>query len=114
MPSLGGLPEAPCVRCGKHARIAWGELCPLCQNARIDQAIRVSRWVALGAAFLTGLWASLRVPANQRWYAAVAVAAVYVIVRRIATRMAMELLPRDWEKAGSGKREAGSGERGGA
>jgi hypothetical protein len=98
MPSLAGLPEAPCARCGRHARIAWGELCPACQGERMEQAIKISRWVALGVALLTGLYAILRIPTENRWYSAIAVAGVYLITRRIATRLAMEFLPRDWEK----------------
>lgn len=99
MPSLGGWPEAPCVRCGKRARIAWGELCPLCTNARMDRAIRWSRWVALGAALVTGLYGASRAATPpQRWYVAIAAVAVYVIARRIVTRLAMEFLPRDWER----------------
>jgi hypothetical protein len=98
MPSLAGLPEAPCARCGKRARIAWGELCPICQGEREGRAIRISRWVALAVAFLVGFYAVLRIPPEHKWYAAIVVAGVYLITRRIATRLAVEFLPRDWEK----------------
>lgn len=104
MPSLAGLPDVPCARCGKRGRIEWGDLCPVCQGERMEKAARLSRWFALGAALLAGTYASLKIArADQWWYAAIVTAAVYLITRRLATRFAMELLPRDWEKPGSGK-----------
>jgi hypothetical protein len=52
--------------------------------------------VALAATALMGLYVVFRVPATTslRLYAAVAVLATYIIVRRIATRLAMEFLPK--------------------
>ena len=97
MPSLAGLPEAPCARCGKRARIAWGELCPICQGEREEKAVSFSRWIALAVALVVGLYAVLRIPSEHKWYSAVAVAGVYLISRRIVTRLALEFLPRDWE-----------------
>ena len=100
MPLLSGLPEPPCARCGRHARIEWGELCPICQNERMDRAIKLSRWVAIVAALGTGLYSILRIPPAQRYYGAFAVVAVYIIMRRIVTRLALEFLPREWETKG--------------
>jgi hypothetical protein len=97
MPSLAGLPEAPCARCGRHARIQWGELCPICYGEREEQAGKYARWISIAAAVLVGVYAVLRIPAERRYYAAISVLVVYVIVRRIAGRLAMEFLPRDWE-----------------
>jgi hypothetical protein len=108
MPLLAGLPEAPCARCGKRARIAWGELCPLCQGEREGKAITLSRWIALGVAILAGFYALLRIPVESKWYAAIAVAAIYLICRRIVTRLAMEFLPRDWE---DGRPASGNGDK---
>ena len=35
MPSLGGLPEVPCAKCGERvAGLPWGELCPECRAER--------------------------------------------------------------------------------
>jgi hypothetical protein len=79
-------------------------LCPICLGERETRAIKVSRWVALGVAFLVGFYAVLRIPPQHKWYAAVAVAGSYLIARRIATRLAMEFLPRDWEKRQSDNR----------
>ena len=104
MPSLAGLPDVPCARCGKRGRIEWGELCPICQGERMERASKVSRWVAIGAAVLVGIYAMLQIARpEQRWYAAIATLAIYVITRRLATRLALEFLPRDWEKSVSGK-----------
>jgi hypothetical protein len=96
MPSLSGLPDVPCARCGRRGPIAWGELCPICQGERLVQAVKLSRWVALGSALVVGLYAVLRIPPQYRWYSAIAVAGIYLITRRIVTRLAMEFLPRDW------------------
>lgn len=94
-----GLPDAPCVRCGRRAQIAWGELCPICQGEREEKAVKLSRWVALVLAILIGIYAVLQITPDRRWYAAVAVAGIYLIARRIVTRLAMEFLPRDWESS---------------
>ena len=97
MPSLSGLPDAPCARCGKRASIQWGELCPICQGERAVRAVKISRWVALAVAMIAGLYAVLRIPEQHKWYTAIAVVGVYIIARRIATRLALEFLPKDWE-----------------
>jgi len=97
MPSLAGLPDAPCARCGRRGRIEWGTLCPICQGERMEKAIRLSRWVAIAAALLAGIYAILRIGPENRWYSAIAVIAVYLITRRLVTLLAMEFLPRDWE-----------------
>jgi len=52
--------------------------------------------VALAATAVTGLYVMLRLPPEPtaRLYAGIAVVATYLIVRRIATRLAMEFLPQ--------------------
>ena len=97
MRSLSGLPEVPCAKCGKRVPgLAWTELCPECRWEREARARRVSSRIALGATALMGLYVVFRVPATTslRVYAAVAVLATYIIVRRITTRLAMEFLPK--------------------
>ena len=97
MRSLSGLPEVPCAKCGKRVPgLAWTELCPECRWEREARARRLSSRVALVATALMGLYVFFRVPATTslRLYAAVAVLATYVIVRRITTRLAMEFLPK--------------------
>jgi hypothetical protein len=96
MPSLSGLPEVPCAKCGKRVPgLAWTGLCPECRW-REARARRLSSRVALAATALMGLYVMLRLPAHSsvRLYAVVAVIATYIIVRRIATRLAMEFLPK--------------------
>lgn len=98
MPLLAGLPEAPCARCGRRVPgLAWGSLCPDCTRLRKRRADRIGRRIALAAALLMGLYAVLRVPAEPmaRIYAAIAVVATYIIVGRIASRVAMDLLPAE-------------------
>lgn len=96
MPSLSGLPEVPCAKCGRRVPgLAWTALCPECRWEREGRARRLSSRVALAATALMGLYLFIRLPPDTtgRVYAAVAVAVTYLIVRRITTRLAMEFLP---------------------
>jgi hypothetical protein len=95
MPSLGGSPEVPCAKCGKRVpRIAWGDLCPECRWEREARAKKISSRSALAATILMGVYVMLRVPADPtaRLTSVLAVLATYVIVRRIAGRLALEFL----------------------
>jgi hypothetical protein len=91
------LPEVPCAKCERRvAGLPWGELCPDCLAARRKRASRLAQWVALAATALTALYVALRLPPDPtaRYYGALAVAATYILVRRIAARVALELLPK--------------------
>jgi hypothetical protein len=93
--SPGGLPEVPCAKCGRRVpRIAWGDLCPECRWEREGRARKISSRAALAATILMGVYVMLRVPADStaRLISVVAVLATYVIVRRIAGRLAMEFM----------------------
>ncbi|HZN98597.1 MAG TPA: hypothetical protein VFB61_12770 [Gemmatimonadales bacterium] len=96
MQSLSGLlPEVPCVRCQRRIRgLGWGELCPDCRAERKRRASRLASRISLGATVLMAAYVALRVPAAPmaRLYGAIAVLATYIIVRRIATLVAMEYL----------------------
>jgi hypothetical protein len=95
VPSLGGLPEVPCVRCARRVRgLGWGELCPDCLAERKGRARRLASRISLAATVLMAAYVALRVPAAPmaRLYGAIAVLATYIIVRRIATLVAMEYL----------------------
>ena len=95
MLSPSGLPEVPCAKCGRRlARLPWGELCPECRAKREARASRVGRRISLAATVLMAAYVALRIPADPmaRLYAAIAALATYIIVRRIATRVAMEYL----------------------
>ncbi len=96
-------PEVPCVRCGTHVTgIGWGELCPDCRRQVAERARKVSSRIALGATLLTGLYIWWRMPTDlplARVYGGIAVLATYVIVRRIASRIATEWMGRPEKKA---------------
>jgi hypothetical protein len=73
-----GRPEVPCVRCGRRVwGLGWGELCPECLAERKTRAYVALRMSGAPMA---------------RLYGAIAVLATYIIVRRIATQIAMEYL----------------------
>jgi hypothetical protein len=95
VPSLSGLPEVPCVRCGRRIRgLSWGELCPECLAARKARARKVANRISLAATVLMAIYVIVRVPAESmaRLYGAIAVLATYIIVRRIAMAIGMEYL----------------------
>jgi hypothetical protein len=92
---LGGLPEVPCARCGERvAGLPWGELCPACHARRQRRASRLATRISLAATVLMGLYVAFRMPPDPmaRLYGAIAVLATYIIVRRIAARVAMETM----------------------
>jgi hypothetical protein len=93
--SPSGLPEVPCAKCGRRlSGLPWGELCPECRAQREKRASRLAHRISLAATVLMAGYVALRVPADPtaRLYAAIAALATYIIVRRIATRVAMEYL----------------------
>jgi hypothetical protein len=93
--SPSGLPEVPCARCGRRiSGLPWGELCPDCLAERKRRASRLAGRISLAATALMAAYVALRVPPDPmaRLYAAIAALATYIIVRRIATRVAMEYL----------------------
>jgi hypothetical protein len=95
MLSRGGLPEVPCARCGERlVGLAWGDLCPRCRAERSRRAAKIANRISLAATLLMGLYVALTLPPDlmARIYGAVAVLATYIIVRRIASRVAMETL----------------------
>jgi hypothetical protein len=92
--SRSGLPEVPCAKCGRRIDgLPWGELCPDCLADRRRRASRLAGRISLAATVLMAAYVAL-IPTNQmpRHYAAIVVLATYIIVRRIATRVAMEYL----------------------
>ena len=91
----GGLPEVPCAKCERRvAGLSWGELCPDCRAERQGRATRLAHRISLAATVLMALYVAFRLPGDpsSRLYGAVAVLATYIIVRRIATLVAMEYL----------------------
>ena len=95
MLSRSGLPEVPCAKCGRRIEgLPWGQLCPDCLAERKRRASRLAGRISLAATVLMAAYVALRVPVDPmaRLYSAIAVLATYIIVRRIATRVAMEYL----------------------
>lgn len=95
MLSRGGLPEVPCAVCERRVvGLAWGDLCPQCRAERARRASRLANRISLAATLLMGLYVAFRMPPDPmaRIYGAVAVLAIYIIVRRIASRVAMETM----------------------
>ena len=95
MLSRSGLPEVPCAKCGRRlSGLPWGELCPDCLAERKGRASRLASRISLAATVLMAAYVALRLPADPtaRLYAGIVVLATYIIVRRIATRVAMEYL----------------------
>lgn len=93
----GGLPEVPCARCERRvAGLAWGALCLDCLVERTGRATRLAHRISLAATALMAAYVAFRLPGDptSRLYGAVAVLATYIIVRRVASRAAMEFLPK--------------------
>ena len=95
MLSRGGLPVVPCARCARRViGLAWGDLCPQCLAERSRRASRVANRISLAATLLMGLYVAFRMPPDPmaRVYGAIAVLATYIIVRRISSRVALEIM----------------------
>ena len=95
MLSRGGLPEVPCARCERRViGLAWGDICAQCRAARSQRASRLANRISLAATLLMGLYVAVSMPYDPmaRIYGAISVLATYIIVRRIASRVAMETM----------------------
>jgi hypothetical protein len=93
----GGLPEVPCVKCERRVPgLPWGELCPDCRAERQRRANRLAHRISLAATALMAAYVAVRLPGDptSRLYGAIAVLATYIIMRRVASRVAMEFLPQ--------------------
>jgi lipopolysaccharide export LptBFGC system permease protein LptF len=91
-----GFAEVPCARCGRFVEgLAFGELCRDCKAARARRANRIARLISLPVTALAAAYVSFRLPPtpNARIWAAVAVVVIFLIVRRIVKKVAMDLLP---------------------
>ena len=95
MLSRGGLPEVPCAKCERRVLgLVWGDLCPTCHAERSRRASRIANRISLAATLLMGGYVAFSIPHDPmaRIYGAIAVLATYIIVRRIASRVAMETM----------------------
>jgi hypothetical protein len=97
MPSPAGwAPEVPCAGCGNRIRgLGWGERCPDCRAQRERRASRLASRISLVAAALAAAYVFARLPGTTtgRLWAGLIVLAVYLMVRRIAQKVAYEALP---------------------
>ena len=96
MPSPAGWREVPCMECGKFvAGINFVERCPECQERRQARARSLASRISIIATILTAVWVLWQLPQDglARWYAGVGILATYFLVRLIARRIAMEVLP---------------------
>lgn len=95
MPSLGASPEVPCARCGTRvAGLPWGEYCARCRVELDRRAARIATRLALVATVLMGVYVGTTMPPDPmaRLYGGIAVVATYIIVRRVAGRVARETM----------------------
>jgi 16S rRNA A1518/A1519 N6-dimethyltransferase RsmA/KsgA/DIM1 with predicted DNA glycosylase/AP lyase activity len=76
--------------------LRWGDLCPDCLAEREGRARKLARRISLAATVLMAAYVAIRVSAAPmaRLYGAIAILATYIIVQRIATKVAMEYLPK--------------------
>jgi hypothetical protein len=77
--------------------LAWGNRCAECQIRRRRRANRLASRISLAATALMAVYVAFLKPHDPtaQFYAVVGVLAVYIIVRRIAARLAMEFLPSE-------------------
>lgn len=88
-------PEVPCARCGTRvAGLAWGDRCPDCLAERARRANRIASRISLTATVLIALYARYRLPSTQMagLYGIIVVVITYIAVRKIAARVALELI----------------------
>lgn len=88
-------PEVPCARCGTRvAGLSWGERCPACRAERTRRANRLASRISLTATLVVGVYAGYRLPPTQmaRLYGIIVVVITYIAVRKIAARVALELI----------------------
>ena len=94
-PLASAEPPAPCAKClTRVPGVRWGDLCPDCQAELRRRANPIARRISLLAALLVILYAWLQIdltPTSRIWVAGIAVG-TYLVVRRIATQIAMEVL----------------------
>ncbi len=96
MPSPAGWREVPCVECGRFVEgIGFGDRCDECLARRTVRARRVAWRSAFVGAIVVAVGNLWHLPSNPlgRWYAALSVAIAFLLVRLIAQRIAMEMLP---------------------
>jgi hypothetical protein len=90
-----GFAEVPCARCGTFTKgLAFGEFCADCTKIRNRRANRVARLISLAVTAVLAAYVSFRMPPTPtaRIWNAVAVVVIFLLVRHIAKRVALEML----------------------
>ncbi|MBL8985391.1 MAG: hypothetical protein JNJ80_03905 [Gemmatimonadetes bacterium] len=88
----------PCVQCDRREPgLAWGDFCTVCREERAIRANRVARRYAVVAALILAAWLLWKTPPTftQRIFGAASVLLLYLIVRRIVSRVVQEYLPKE-------------------
>jgi hypothetical protein len=85
------------VQCDRReVGLAWGDYCSVCREERSRRANRLAQRVGIAGAGLLAAWLIWRTP-NQllpRIFAAASVLLLYVVLRRLVSRVAMDLMPK--------------------
>lgn len=97
----GGEP-VPCVQCDRReAGLAWGDFCSVCRRERARRADRLAqRWALVAAVALAAWFLFWRTPVHsaQRFFAAASVLLVYLVIRRLVSRVLQELMPKEMKR----------------
>ncbi len=91
-----GFAEVPCARCGTFTKgLQFGDLCADCHRLRAARASRLARRISLAVTALSAAYVALRLPPTPtaRLWAAAGVVLLYLVSRRLARKVAMQLLP---------------------
>ncbi len=94
----GGDP-VPCVQCDRReAGLSWGDFCSVCRRERARRADRLAQRLAIVAALVLAAYLLIwRTPIHfaQRLFAAASVLLVYLVIRRIVSRLLQEFMPKE-------------------
>ncbi|MBX3147661.1 MAG: hypothetical protein KF785_12925 [Gemmatimonadales bacterium] len=97
----GGNP-VPCIQCDRRETgLSWGDFCSVCRRERARRADRLAqRWAILAAAALAAWLLFWRTPVHsaQRIFAAASVLLVYLVIRRLVSRVLQELMPKEMKR----------------
>jgi hypothetical protein len=97
IPAVGG-EKVPCVQCDRREYgLAWGDYCSVCKERRRRCAEARAQRIAIVAALLMAGYLLWRTPADlgQRIFAGASVLLVYLIIRRVVSRMLQEYMPKE-------------------
>jgi len=96
-----GAESVPCVQCDRREPgLSWGDYCSVCKEERRRKADRIGQRYAIVAALVMAAYLIWQTPPalTQRIFAAASVLLVYLIVRRIVSRLLQEYLPKELKR----------------